>query len=369
MESEKFCLRWNDFESNISEAFRELREEKDFFDVTLACDDTQLQAHKVILSACSPFFRNVLRRNPHQHPLLFLKGIKYKELQSVLTFMYMGEVNIAQEELASFLAVAEDLKVKGLTQNKTEGQKLGSNAPKQEQRQIIQQKQDKFTPAKKQKIRQPTKVSKVNVVQEDLDSIQAISEDIQNEASTQNKTESQAFEAKEEKQEPRQTFQTTIADVKDQIPPAKRQKTFQPTLVSKVKNAPIYQQQVMEVEAAPVKSEPYLLPPQSSYLHGVQEEQQQGHVALDERLAVDENNSYLFEGTGFQEVEDKIECSVDSLGKGSRKSTRPKKEEKPKEIEKPNHAFKAFAQAWQCEDCNTVFSSRKYAKEHMEEFN
>merc|ERR1711936_536496 len=117
MASEKFCLRWNDFESNISVAFRELREEKDFFDVTLACDDSQVQAHKVILSACSPFFRNVLRRNPHQHPLLYLKGVKYKELLSVLNFMYMGEVNVAQEELNSFLAVAEDLRVKGLTQN------------------------------------------------------------------------------------------------------------------------------------------------------------------------------------------------------------------------------------------------------------
>jgi hypothetical protein len=56
--SEKFCLRWNDFESNISGAFRELREEKDFFDVTLACDDEDhVDAHRVILSACSPFFR------------------------------------------------------------------------------------------------------------------------------------------------------------------------------------------------------------------------------------------------------------------------------------------------------------------------
>ena len=77
--SEKFCLKWNDFEANVSCAFRELREDKDFFDVTLACDDEQIQAHKVIVSACSPFFRNVLRRNPHQHPLLYLKGVKYRE--------------------------------------------------------------------------------------------------------------------------------------------------------------------------------------------------------------------------------------------------------------------------------------------------
>merc|ERR1712126_419799 len=116
MGSEKFCLRWNDFESNISGAFRELREDKDFFDVTLACDDEQLQAHKVILSACSPFFRTVLRRNRHEHPLLYLKGVKYTDLLAVLNFMYQGEVNVAQDELNTFLSVAEDLKVKGLTQ-------------------------------------------------------------------------------------------------------------------------------------------------------------------------------------------------------------------------------------------------------------
>merc|ERR1711915_237845 len=115
--SEKFCLRWNDFENNISVAFREIREEKDFFDCTLSCGSRQIQAHKLILSACSPFFRNILRRNPHQHPLLYLKGVRFSDLQAVLNFMYHGEVNVAQEELNSFLAVAEDLKVKGLTQN------------------------------------------------------------------------------------------------------------------------------------------------------------------------------------------------------------------------------------------------------------
>jgi len=126
MASEKFCLRWNDFESNISTAFRELRDDKDFFDVTLACDDEQIQAHKVILSACSPFFRGVLRRNPHAHPLLYLKGVKFSDLQSVLNFMYHGEVNVAQEELNSFLAVAEELRVKGLTQNNQGGSSSSS---------------------------------------------------------------------------------------------------------------------------------------------------------------------------------------------------------------------------------------------------
>jgi len=115
--SEKFCLRWNDFETNISTAFRELRDEHDFFDVTLVCNDDQIQAHKVILSASSPFFKTILRKNLHKHPLIYMKGIKYVDIVSVLNFIYHGEVNVAQEELNSFLSVAEELKVKGLTQD------------------------------------------------------------------------------------------------------------------------------------------------------------------------------------------------------------------------------------------------------------
>lgn len=119
MSNEKFCLKWNDFESNISIAFRDLRDHSEFFDITLACEDNQIQAHKVILSACSPFFRTVLARNStHPNPLIYLRGIKFTDLESVLNFMYHGEVNVAQDQLNSFLTVAEDLRVKGLTQNK-----------------------------------------------------------------------------------------------------------------------------------------------------------------------------------------------------------------------------------------------------------
>ena len=127
--NEKFCLRWNDFESNISLAFRDIRDEKDFFDCTLSCGARQIQAHKLILSACSPFFRSILKQNPHQHPLLYLKGVEFTDLQAVLSFMYHGEVNVAQEELNSFLAVAEDLQVKGLTQNNSDS-KTPSAKPK-----------------------------------------------------------------------------------------------------------------------------------------------------------------------------------------------------------------------------------------------
>jgi len=116
--SDNFCLRWNDFESNISTSFRELREDSEFFDVTLCCDNGTdiVPAHKVILAACSPLFRKILSRQKNQqNPFLYLKGIRLKELQAVLNFMYHGEVNVAQDSLNNFLAVAEELAVKGLT--------------------------------------------------------------------------------------------------------------------------------------------------------------------------------------------------------------------------------------------------------------
>lgn len=125
---ERFCLRWNDFESNLSKSFRELRDEADFFDLTLSVGDQQIQAHKLVLSACSPFFRAVLRQNPHAHPLLYLKGVTYADLQAVLSFMYHGEVSVAQDSLNSFLAVAEELRVKGLTQNNSNKSGGGGNS-------------------------------------------------------------------------------------------------------------------------------------------------------------------------------------------------------------------------------------------------
>jgi len=179
---EKFCLRWNDFESNITQGFKELREEKDFFDVTIACDDNQVQAHKVIISACSPFFRNVLRRNPHQHPLLYLKGVKYKELLSILNFMYVGEVNVAQDELNSFLSVAEDLKVKGLTQSKTESKESKQPANQEQAKQVNRPKasQDKvlLQPSKRPRISSPPTTNIANITkpqQESVDEVQEIS--------------------------------------------------------------------------------------------------------------------------------------------------------------------------------------------------
>ena len=99
--SGKFCLRWNDFERNISSAFYDFKEEKDFADVTLACADGQVESHKVILAASSPFFKRILKKNPHSQSLIYLKGIKSSDVEDVLKFMYQGEVSMKVTSMSS----------------------------------------------------------------------------------------------------------------------------------------------------------------------------------------------------------------------------------------------------------------------------
>ena len=115
--SEQLCLQWNDFKENVNSAFGRLRGDQEFVDVTLVCEDGQhLKAHKVILAASSPFFEGILRTSKHPHPLIYLKGFQSKVLLSILDFLYFGEANVYQEELDSFLAIAEEIKLKGLTE-------------------------------------------------------------------------------------------------------------------------------------------------------------------------------------------------------------------------------------------------------------
>ena len=115
MMSEKLCLQWNDFKTNANQAFGNLREDLDFSDVTLACEDGhQMEAHKVILAASSPFFKNLLVKNKHPHPLVFMRGVKSNDLTAIVDFLYCGEANVLQDNLDSFLALAEELRLKGL---------------------------------------------------------------------------------------------------------------------------------------------------------------------------------------------------------------------------------------------------------------
>ncbi|XP_038209949.1 protein abrupt-like isoform X3 [Zerene cesonia] len=112
---QQYSLRWNDFHSAIVSSFRRLRDEEDFVDVTLACAGATFTAHKVVLSACSPYFRRLLKANPCQHPIVILRDVHDKDMESLLRFMYQGEVHIGQEQLKEFLRAAQLLQVRGLT--------------------------------------------------------------------------------------------------------------------------------------------------------------------------------------------------------------------------------------------------------------
>jgi len=113
-----FRLTCNDFENNVFKAFKDLLIEEEYLDVTLASDgDKQIKAHKLILSAFSPVFKNLLRKNPHPHPLILLKGLSPEDLDYMMKFIYIGEVEVPQDDLQRFLEVAEDFQIKGLSNN------------------------------------------------------------------------------------------------------------------------------------------------------------------------------------------------------------------------------------------------------------
>jgi len=114
---ENYNLMWGDFTSNLSMTVKDLRNDADFLDVSIACEDETIEAHKVILSAASPFFRNLLKKNKHPHPYIYLNGIKFKDMKNLIDFMYNGEATVSHEDLDKFMSVANDLKVKGLTRS------------------------------------------------------------------------------------------------------------------------------------------------------------------------------------------------------------------------------------------------------------
>ena len=113
---EKLCLQWNDFQQNLTSALRDLRDDNDFTDVTLACEDgQQVEAHRVILASSSPFFENLLKRKQHLHPLIYMRGMSFEDLLAIVDFLYTGEATIRQSCIGKFLAIANELGVKGLT--------------------------------------------------------------------------------------------------------------------------------------------------------------------------------------------------------------------------------------------------------------
>ncbi|XP_026475337.1 longitudinals lacking protein-like, partial [Ctenocephalides felis] len=119
MDAEQFSLKWNNFHSNLTSGFHALLRGEDLVDVTFAVEGKFLQAHKLVLSVCSPYFKQMFKIHPDKHPIIILKGVAYSDMSDILLFMYQGEVNVRQENLANFLKTAELLQIKGLTEDES----------------------------------------------------------------------------------------------------------------------------------------------------------------------------------------------------------------------------------------------------------
>jgi len=128
--SEKFSLKWNDFHSNVSKSFSVFRNEEYLHDVTLVSDDhKKVAAHKLVLSACSEYFRDVFKNQEDKSQLLIcLDGTSSEDIKNIMDYIYNGEVQIYHENLVRFLAVAQRLKLKGL---------IGKEDDKEEERESV----------------------------------------------------------------------------------------------------------------------------------------------------------------------------------------------------------------------------------------
>ena len=119
MAPEKYNISWNEFKDCSSDAFKTLRLDTDFLDVTLACNDGhQFKAHKVVLSSFSSVFQTILKGNPHSNPLIYMMDITKNDIENILDFLYLGEARVAKSDVERFMAVAEKLKINGLVQHK-----------------------------------------------------------------------------------------------------------------------------------------------------------------------------------------------------------------------------------------------------------
>lgn len=125
--SQQFCLKWNNHQANLLSVFERLLSNEALVDVTLACEGLSLKAHKMVLSACSPFFETLFVENPCKHPIVILKDMRYMDLKAIVEFMYRGEVNVPQDQLSTLLKTAETLKVKGLAEVTSESKRHGNS--------------------------------------------------------------------------------------------------------------------------------------------------------------------------------------------------------------------------------------------------
>ena len=110
---EEFLLKWNDHHNSFFVIMEELCASELLTDVTLACGGQIFETHKIMLCACSNFFRQILTKpRPDRHPIVFLKDVDPKHLEQLLQYMYQGEINVLQDDLPPLIETARALQVR-----------------------------------------------------------------------------------------------------------------------------------------------------------------------------------------------------------------------------------------------------------------
>ena len=120
MHQEKYNLTWHSYSDHLKNMMKELMMNEDFADVTLVTEDKkQIKAHINILSSCSPVFKDILKKDKNSSSIVYLRGIQYSELESIMQFIYVGEATFYEERMNEFLAVAKSLEIKQLCDAET----------------------------------------------------------------------------------------------------------------------------------------------------------------------------------------------------------------------------------------------------------
>jgi hypothetical protein len=111
----KYNVRWTTHHAETWTVFSDLRTDERFVDVTLSCQEAAFRAHRIVLSACSPYLRNILENaEPGSHPIVILQDAKSEAVKYMIDFMYGGSVDIPSESLNDFIKLAECFQVKGI---------------------------------------------------------------------------------------------------------------------------------------------------------------------------------------------------------------------------------------------------------------
>ena len=119
MDKEKFTLTWHAYPDHLRVLMHDMVVSEDFADVTLVSDDMKkVKAHRNILSAFSSVFKEILQiKTQNKHPLIYLRGIQYSEIESILQFMYLGEAKFYEERMSDLMCAVKDLEIKELSKS------------------------------------------------------------------------------------------------------------------------------------------------------------------------------------------------------------------------------------------------------------